>query len=316
MILQQIAELVERSNSFIVLAHEGPDGDAIGSTLGLAMALRENGKEVVAYNVDGVPQMMGFLSGSEMLVSSVEPGRQFDVAFVLDAGELSRVRLAVETMSQTLVNIDHHPHSDFGDICYLDTTASATAVLIYRLLQACRYPVSLDVANSLYLGLLADTGSFRYSSANGEAFRVAGELVALGVDPWNIASTLYESYPVERMKLLGRVLPTLHVSACGRYASLSMLKADLQAVGACEEHADGFVNYARAVRGVEVALFFSQIEESLFKVSFRSRGAVDVGTLSRELGGGGHHNAAGAKLTGDLDQVRSTVYKLIDQLLK
>jgi phosphoesterase RecJ-like protein len=315
MILQQIAELIENSSSFLVLAHEGPDGDAIGSTLGLAQALREMGKQVVAYNVDGLPHSMGFLPGSEMLVSQISAGQHFDVAFVLDAGDLGRIGLPAADLCTTLVNIDHHPHSDFGDICYLDISASATAVLIYRLLSVCDFSVSLATAKSLYLGLLADTGSFRYSSANQEAFSVASDLVRCGVDPWEIASTLYESYPPERMRLLGRVLQTLEISKCGQYASVSMQRQDLAATGATEEHADGFVNYARAVRNVEVALFFNQVEEGHFKISFRSRGAVDVGSLARELSGGGHHNAAGARLKGDLATVKATVYQLIDQLL-
>jgi phosphoesterase RecJ-like protein len=315
MILQQIAELIAHNRSFLVLAHEGPDGDAIGSTLGLAQALRENGKDVVAYNVDGLPQSMDFLPGCEALVSEIPADQRFDVAFVLDAGDLGRIGLPAADLCETLVNIDHHPFSDFGDICYLDTSASATAVLIYRLLKVCDFPVSLATAKSLYLGLLADTGSFRYSSANREAFSVASDLVACGVDPWEVASTLYESYPSERMRLLGYVLPTLEISECGHYASVSMKLQDLSAAGACEEHADGFVNYARAIRGVEVALFFSQVEDRLFKVSFRSRGAVDVGTLARELGGGGHHNAAGARLQGDLAMVKAKVYRHIDQLL-
>ena len=159
---------------------------------------------------------------------------------------------------KTVINIDHHPHSNFGDICYLDTNASATAILIYRILNHCDYEISTAVAKCLYLGILSDTGSFRYSSANQEAFRVSGLLVAHGVDPWEMASSLYESYPPERMKLLSRILPTLEISACGRYAALSMTLDDLQQSGANGEHADGFVNYPRAIRGVEVALFFSQ----------------------------------------------------------
>jgi phosphoesterase RecJ-like protein len=315
MILQQIAELIKNNDTFLVLAHEGPDGDAIGSTLGLAQALLENGKDVVAYNVDGLPQSMCFLPGSEMLVSELPADQRFDVAFVLDAGDLNRVGLPVADLCKTMVNIDHHPHSDFGDICYLDIAASATAVLIYRLLKVCAYPVSLEVAKALYLGLLADTGSFRYSSANQEAFSVASDLVGCGVDPWDVASTLYESYPPERMRLLGRVLSSIEVSECGQFASVSMLHQDLIAAGATEEDADGFVNYARAVRGVEVALFFNEIKNGQFKISFRSRGAVDVGKLARELGGGGHHNAAGAKLDGDLATVKASVYQLISQLL-
>ncbi|MFK5925406.1 MAG: bifunctional oligoribonuclease/PAP phosphatase NrnA [Desulfuromusa sp.] len=315
MIVQSIVEKINNNQRFLVVAHENPDGDAIGSTLGLALALRDMGKDVVAYNVDGVPEIMRFLPESDFIRDSLPDAVDFDVAFVLDAGDVERTALPVKDLCQTMINIDHHPYSNFGDLCYLDTTACATAVLIYRLLKECQYQPSLDVAKALYLGILSDTGSFRYSSANQESFVVAGELVGLGVDPWEISSSLYESNVPERMLLLGLVLPTLKISASGQYASIVMTLDALNKSGASEEHADGFVNYPRSIRGVEVALFFNQINENLYKISFRSRGRIDVGTLAHELGGGGHHNAAGAKLSGTLDAVKKTVFLLLDQLL-
>lgn len=314
MILQKIRQKIEENHRFLVVAHENPDGDAIGSTLGLAIALREMGKEVVAFNVDNVPDIMGFIPGSEIL-SDTLPEELFDVAFVLDAGDLTRTGINVREISHQIINIDHHPHSDFGDLCYVDTTASATAVMIYRLLKACGTPVSEAVAKNLYLGILSDTGSFRYSSANREAFAVASDLIGLGVDPWEMASSIYESYPPERMRLLGMVLPTLEVSGCGRYAAVSMTRDFIKASGATVEHSDGFVNYPRAIRGVEVAIFFNEIDKDLYKISLRSRGSIDVGGLARNLGGGGHHNAAGAKINGSLNCAKATVYKLLDQLL-
>ena len=315
MIVQQIIETINSNQTFLVVAHENPDGDAIGSTLGLALALRDMGKDVIAYNVDAVPEVMDFLPESDFIQSSLPENPSFDVAFVLDAGDVERTTLPVSDLCQTLINIDHHPGSTFGDLCLLDTTACATAVLIYRLLMRCQIRLSLAVAKSLYLGILSDTGSFRYSSANRESFTVAGELVSLGVDPWEISSNLYESHAPERMRLLGHVLPTLQISSSGRYAAVSMTLDVLKKAGATAEHADGFVNYPRAVKGVEVALFFNQISDDLYKISFRSRGNIDVGTLAHELGGGGHHNAAGAKLSGTLDEVKSSVFSLLDQLL-
>lgn len=314
MIIQQIIEQINSNQRFLVVAHENPDGDAIGSTLALALALRDMGKDVVAYNVDDIPAVMRFLPQSDFLLKQLPDDSSFDVAFVLDAGDVERTTLPLKDLCQTMINIDHHPYSTFGDICYVDTAASATAVLIYRLLLACHYQPSLAVAKALYLGILSDTGSFRYSSANQESFFIAGELVGLGIDPWEISSNLYESLAPERMKLLSLVLPTLQISTSGRYASVAMTLDALGQAGAAEEHADGFVNYPRAIRGVEVALFFNQIAETLYKVSFRSRGNIDVGSLARKLGGGGHHNAAGAKINGTLDEVRTAVSQLLDPL--
>ncbi len=314
MIVQQIIEKINNNQRFLVVAHENPDGDAIGSTLALALSLRDMGKDVVAYNADAVPDVMRFLPQCDVLVDSLPDNSHFDIAFVLDAGDLERTALPVRDLCQTVINIDHHPYSDFGDLCYVDTDACATAVLIYRVLMACQYQPSLAVAKALYLGILSDTGSFRYASANQESFAIAGALVGLGVDPWEVSSNLYESNTPERMRLLSLVLPSLQISSSGHYASISMTLDTLKQSGASEEHSDGFVNYPRSIRGVEVALFIHQISENTYKVSFRSRGAIDVGALSRKLGGGGHHNAAGAKINGTLDEVKSSVSILLDQL--
>ncbi|MCW8860682.1 MAG: bifunctional oligoribonuclease/PAP phosphatase NrnA [Deltaproteobacteria bacterium] len=314
MIVQQIVEQIEKNQRFLVVAHENPDGDAIGSTLGLALALKAMGKEVTAFNADTVPETMTFLPESEIFCHQLAETEMYDVAFVLDAGDVERSGLPLRQRCRILINIDHHPYSTFGDICYVDTSASATAILIYRILNACQFQLNLNIAKALYLAILADTGSFRYSSVNEETFTVAGQLIGLGVDPWEMASNLYESYAPERMRLLGYILPTLEISDCGRYASVAMSQEMLVQAGATEEHAEGFVNYPRAIRGVEVALFFNQFSKDHYKVSFRSRGTIDVGSLARQLGGGGHHNAAGAKIKGSLGFARSLVAQHLDQL--
>jgi len=316
MILNDIIETIERSQRFLVASHESPDGDAIGSTLGLTLALRKMGKDVVSFNVDGVPSNLAFVPGAQSIRTSLGDDETFDVGFLLDAGELKRAGIPMQQHCDLLINIDHHPYSDFGDLCYLDTGASATAVLIYRLLDACNFPIDIEVANALYVGVLDDTGSFRYSSANREAFQLAGTLVECGVDPWQIASSLYESFPSTRMRLLGLVLNTLDISSCGRYASVSLLHEFLAQSGATSEESDGFVNYARAVKGVEVALFIKEQADGIYQISFRSRGNIDVGTLARQLGGGGHHNAAGARIPAvSLEAARAELYRHLDILL-
>ncbi len=313
---EQFVELLKNHSSFLIASHESPDGDAIASTLALANALREQGKKVVAYNRDGVPGDYRFLPGWEQVVTSVEPATRFDVGFVLDAGELKRAGAWIRGACRILVNIDHHPLSeDFGDFYSVDEEASATGVLVYRLLRAAGWPISRDVATCLYTTILSDTGSFRYSNADSEAFRVAGEMVALGVDPWQIASGLYESQDEVRLRLLALALPTLDVAPCGTFAAITVTTDMYAATGATAEHTDRFINYPRSVRGVEVAIFFRQIDADRFKVGFRSKGKIDVGALSREFDGGGHHNAAGAVLEGSFQVVRNLVFSRLSALL-
>ncbi|HKI51276.1 MAG TPA: bifunctional oligoribonuclease/PAP phosphatase NrnA [Geothermobacteraceae bacterium] len=315
--IRKTAELINGRSRFVVAAHESPDGDALASTLALANALREMGKDVVAYNVDGVPDSFQFLPGSATVRSQLADNERFEIGVILDAGELRRAGSHLRDRCDALINIDHHPYSEqLGPVDLLDTEAAATGVLIYRLLAELGHPVSSAVALCIYTAILADTGSFRYSNANPEAFRIAAELIALGVDPWGIASELYESQDEVRLRLLAQSLQTLTVSECGRLAAVTVTREMLALAGATSEHTDGFVNYPRSVRGVEVALFFRQLEGDCYKVGFRSKGAVDVGSLARELGGGGHHNAAGAEVSGPIDEVRRSVFKSLEALLR
>jgi phosphoesterase RecJ-like protein len=313
---KRTAELLRSRTRFVVAAHANPDGDAMASTLALVNALRELGKEVVAYNLDGVPDNFKFLPGADSVRNELAEGERFEVGVILDAGELRRAGAHLRDCSEVLVNIDHHPYSEpLGPVDLIDTEAAATGVLIYRLLAELSHPISSEVALCLYTAVLSDTGSFRYSNANPEAFRIAGEMVALGVDPWGIAAGLYESQDAARLRLLARSLQTLTVSTCGRMAAVTVTREMLEQTGATADHTDGFINYPRSVRGVEVALFFRQLAGDCYKVGFRSKGSIDVGSLARELGGGGHHNAAGAEVCGPLDDVRHSVFTRLEALL-
>lgn len=311
-----ILKAIEEGRRFLVASHEGPDGDAIASTLALSLVLRSLGKEVVSYNRDGVPDVLTFLPGAETICTSLGGDERFDVGFILDAGELRRAGAELANHCDRLVNIDHHPYSEhFTSFHLVDEKASATGILIYRLVKEGRLPLTHDVAFCIYTAILADTGSFRYSNADVEAFRVAGEMVALGVNPWDAAAGLYENQPELRMRLLALALQTMTISTCGRYGSVSVTSEMYASTGASAEHTDGFVNYPRSIHNVEVGLFFRQVGPDKFKVGFRSKGRIDVGAISREFGGGGHHNAAGAQLEGDLDSVRRIVFQRVDQLL-
>jgi phosphoesterase RecJ-like protein len=314
--IKAILKTIEKGGRFLVAAHENPDGDAVASTLALTNALRELGKDVTAFNRDGVPDPFVFLPGAETVVTDLDGCAPFDAGFILDSGELRRAGSHLRECCRILINIDHHPFSEsFGEIHFVDEDASATGALIYRILKEGRIEISPSVALCIYTSILSDTGSFRYSNANPEAFRIAAEMVGKGVSPWDVASGLYESQGAESLRLLALALSTLTVSACGLYASVTVTSGMYAQAGAGAEDTDGFINYPRSIRGVEAAIFFRQVGASSFKVGMRSKGKVDVGALARELGGGGHHNAAGALLDGSLDEVRDTVFSRIDALL-
>ena len=308
--IKAILDVIRENQRFLVASHESPDGDALASTLALTLALRNLGKEVVAYNPSGMVTPFGFLPGADTVVDTLTGEAPFDAGFVLDAGELRRAGTDLRERCAILVNIDHHPYSeDFGEHYYVDESASSTGVLVYRLLRAGDVDITREIAINIYTTVLSDTGSFRYSNADREAFLVASEMIDKGLNAWDIASRLYETQPRQRLVLLGEALQTLTISSCGRDASISVSCEMLSKANAGPEHTDGFVNYPRSIEGVEVAIFFREISPGLYKVGFRSKGLVDVGGLARELGGGGHHNAAGATVSGSLVEVRSQVFR-------
>ncbi len=315
--VQQIIEVIRYNSSFLLTTHEGPDGDAIGSSLALASFLRSIGKEVTVHYQDPVPDLYSFLPGTVSVLSHI-PDQHFDVAFVLDIGERKRAGTEFCNFSRvtTTVNLDHHLSCEnFADFNLIDSQAAATGILVYRIIKAFGHRFDRETALNIYVAVITDTGSFRYSNANREAFSVAGEMIECGVNAWDVAEKLYENQPQRRLELLAKCLPTLEVFKDGQAASVTVTCDMYSACGADAELTDGFVNYPRSIRGVEVAIFFRQLGEKKFKVGFRSKGKVNVAEFSAALGGGGHHNAAGCTVEGALDDVKAAVYRIVEESL-
>lgn len=316
--LKKINELIATGSSFLITTHESPDGDAIGSSLALANYLVEIGKDVTVHICDPVPEVYRFLPLADVVTTSL-PDCEYDLCFVLDAGEFKRAgkQIAACRRIGSFINIDHHKTCEnFGVVNLIDPQAAATGVLIHRLINDAGGSISLATATCIYVALITDTGSFRYSNANPEAFAVAGEMIEKGVDAWDISSRLYESQPRARIELLSLALATLAFSECGRFASLTVTLDMYKKTGTDAELTDGFINYPRSVRGVEVAIFFRELSEKSFKVGFRSKGAVDVSRLAEGFGGGGHHNAAGCIIDGSIEAVREQVFSHIKAVLQ
>ncbi len=310
MMIDSINAEIAQNRTFLITTHECPDGDAVGSTLALACYLRDLGKDVTLYYHDPLPELYTFLPLADKVRYSI-PQRDYDVCFVLDVGELKRAgkELAEFRGLGKFINMDHHLHcEEFGAINLIDSHACATGALVYRLIKAAGHEINHDIALCIYTAVITDTGSFRYSNANPEAFAIAGEMVAAGVDSWFVAEKLYECQPRERLKLLALALSTLDISARGDVAAVTVTLDMYEKSGAAPELTDGFVNYPRSIRGVEVAVFFRELEPGLFKVGFRSKGKVDVSALAAAFNGGGHHNAAGCTISGSLDDVRRKVF--------
>jgi phosphoesterase RecJ-like protein len=326
--LEQAVQLIRTGQRFLLTCHVMPDADAIGSMLGLAEILRSLGKEVVLYNRDQVPDMLTFLAGSDEVRSSLPAGMRFDATFITDtaARNLLPRTFPPHAISGPRVIVDHHvSHDDFGDVIVRDVQACATAVVVLELAAALGVrPVPPKAAEPLYAALVADTGGFRYPGTSAATMRLAAELLDAGIDPWRVASQLFEQWPMERLRLLGFAINSIETEFTGRAAILCVSLAMMQSAGATERMVEGMVEYARMIKGVEVAALLwerrprsdeTDYGQMLTRLSMRSAGRVDVASIAASLGGGGHRVAAGATLNADLRTARAQVVAAVGQAL-
>ncbi len=315
----KVIKEINRGKKFLAVSHVSPEGDAIGSLLGITLALRSIGKDVTAYLEDPVPKMFDFLPGAETIVHTLDGAGAFDATFAVDCGQKERLGKGFIALKGpgSIINIDHHATNDrFGDVNVIEPDASAAGELVYDLIKAASINMTLDIATNLYVAIHTDTGSFRYSSATADAFMKAGELVRIGVSPWEISRRIYENYPARKYVLLGMVLPTLDIINLDGGKSIAILAVTLEMfrkAGAEKDLADGFVNYARGIEGVEVGMLLREISANEYKVSMRSKGGVDVAEVTGYFGGGGHRNAAGCTLKGSLEDVKARIMGVIKE---
>jgi phosphoesterase RecJ-like protein len=317
--LPRAVEALRSARRVLVTMHRGPDGDALGSALALACALREMGREVVVYNPDDLPYNFQFLPGARSVSRTIAPEAAFDVTIATDAGAFDRLGPDVPKAPRrgVLLNLDHHITTEpFGEINYVDPEAASVGILAYKIIKGLGHAISAEAAQCIYASILADTGCFRYSSTDPECLRVAAELLEAGVDPWEMTVRVYEMQPLARMRLLADVLQTLEVH--GKLATITITNEMMAKTGTHLDLTDGFINYARSIDGVEVAASFREPSDGsrAWRVSFRSRGRVNVAAIAQKFGGGGHHNAAGCSIEGDEASVRARIAEEIEQALK
>ncbi len=292
------AVLAEPGRRFLVGTHRNPDGDAIGSMLGMARALRAAGADARAWHAEpaSVPEELAFLlAPGEDVATGVPPDSRELTMVALDCA--SAHRLCDEPpgrLAGLVVNVDHHhDNTRFGHINLVDGAASSTAELVLRILDRLGLPLTPEVAEPLYVGLVTDTGRFSYANTTPDAHRAAARLIEAGADATGVYRRLYEDLPMARMHLLGRALARAGAELDGRLVVVTLTLDDLEATGTNDT--EGIVEALRATRGAEVAVLLRQLPGADgFRASLRaSSDRVDVSVLARQEGGGGHRAAAG-----------------------
>ncbi len=313
----QIIAALRQCTTILITVHKSPDGDALGSQLALMLALEKMSKTVTAHNLDPVPEIYRFLPHADRIKTGPTVAGAYDAYIVLDADPPRSGLFDRSLPSDILINIDHHiTNSSNWPYTWLDPHAAATGEMIYKLILELGVSLDRDMALCLYTAIFTDTGSFRYSNTSPESMKIAASMLEAGADPWVVTENVYESFAFRRLKLLGAVLAEMEQSTDGRIAWVVVTEELYRQTGTTAEDTDNFVNFVRSVKGVEVAVLLRQTAAREYKISFRSKGRVDLSGLAQSLGGGGHKNAAGSTLSGTLEEVRSKVIKEVGKYVE
>ncbi len=320
----ELAALVIPGRRIVLTTHVNPDGDGLGSEAALARMLLDQGADVAIANPNPTPERFHFLfddlPGVDRSARAVEVLRRAEVIFVLDIGDVGRLGGLADTVrksSAPVACIDHHvgPGELPPGPRLIDPTAAATGELIHSLANECGWEITPAAARALYVAILTDTGSFRFSNTSPRVLRVAADLLELGVDPESVYRQVYASGPAGRPRLLAEVLQTLVVEEEIGLAWVTVPPGALERHGVDADDLDGVVEHARAIGGVRLALLFRDIAGGRVKVSFRSVAGVDVAALAALFRGGGHHRASGAAIQGSMAAVQEQVLQASREFL-
>ena len=297
-------------------SHQRPDGDAIGSAVAMALTLQAMGKQAEVV-MDAVPPhyLQPFPAVEHIRVASAITDAH-DGALIMECSSLDRTGVSGLERSP-VINIDHHVgNKQYGAINWVDESAAACTELVFTLIEALGVTFSQDIATHIYLGLLTDTGSFHFSHITPRSFEIARRCMEAGADPQWIARTHYDSSTLGRVRVFGQVLNAMRLDPSGHAALLTVTRSALGELGATLDDTEGIINFPLSVKQIQAVAFFKEADNGDWRVSLRSKGAVDVGAIARSFGGGGHHNASGCTLRGELALLQDQLLGMLSSAVR
>lgn len=320
-VIERIGAVIRENQSFVLMSHVRPDGDAIGSQLALGFALMAMGKEVHLINEDGLPDNLAFLKGSDRIETPPAEPLDVDVAIALDTATKPRLgdnALHAASKAKLWLNIDHHiSNPQYGEINLIDATSPATGQILYDLITRLDLPLTEESRDAIYVAVSTDTGSFQYPATTAKTYEMAADLIRRGLDVGTINSKTYDDSPYRRLELMRALLNTLERSDDGRVANWTLLDQTRLDLELRPEDSEGLIDTIRAIRGVRLAVFFEELPDGKIRVSMRSKDhQLDVCKIAMEFGGGGHALAAGIRMKGPLSDAKALVLGAIDRRLK
>jgi bifunctional oligoribonuclease and PAP phosphatase NrnA len=306
-----LVDAIRAGRRFVVASHQRPDGDAVGSAMAMALALAALGKQATVVTDAALPAYLQPFPQTGAIRITAEVTEAYDAALIMECSELGRTGVTGLDRSPVL-NIDHHPgNTGYGALNWIDESAAACGEMVCTLVDALGVPLSADIATHLYLAVLTDTGSFHFSHLSPRTFEVARRCVEAGANPEWIARTHYDSNSLARVRIFGAVLNAMAIHGGGRVALLAITRRQLADLGGTNDDLEGLINFPLTVKEIEAVAFFKEAGDGDWRVSMRSKGAVDIGAIAKQHAGGGHTNAAGCSAAGELAEVQARFAALL-----
>ena len=320
MSIRTVKQAIKKFNKFLITSHINPEGDAIGSQVAMACLLKKLGKDSAMLDDSPVPNLLRFMKGTEHILKEIPHNFNYQAIIILDSPDLGRIGRVNEYIKKdvVMINIDHHiSNVNFGKFNWVEPEFSSAGEMVYDLFKAFKVKIGLDEAIALYVSIMTDTGSFKYSNTSSKTHRIVAELLDIGVKPYEMHTKLYETSSIQDTSLLGESLQTMKITDDGKIAWLWVTKEMLKKTKASLEGTEGIINFARSIDGVEIAILFRETgTEDKMKVSFRSKGKADVNKLAMAFKGGGHPTASGCTVLGKIEEVEKKVLDKAREMLK
>ena len=318
--LKNVLSFIKDHKTFLVCSHINPDGDALGTTLGLGLALRELGKDVTLYNVGPIAYNLHFLPHVDQVLFSIPEDKSFDATIIVDCGSLKRLGSAFQTFRLSgkagiLICVDHHASNPgFGGLDLIESHISSSGEVASCIIRGFRHPFSPAVATALFCALMTDTGSFRYDNARSQTFHLAAQLVEAGAKPKEIAEHLYANRPKHYFYVVKDVLDTLQLHPHLPIAWMHVTRDVLEQYGYEVDVLEGLIEEIRSLESCEVAIFYKEnIDRNGYKLSTRSKNYIDVAQVCATFGGGGHKRASGVDMKGSLEHIHAQILAEVEK---
>ncbi|MGD9345269.1 MAG: bifunctional oligoribonuclease/PAP phosphatase NrnA [Candidatus Aminicenantes bacterium] len=311
-----ICQKIRESQSIAVTSHLRPDGDSICTGLALYFMGRSLGKKVGLINRDNTPFPFNSFPDVEHITIGQIPANEYDLVILLECANVSRSG-QIHLNDIFKINIDHHHSNDYyGDINWVDPDAPAVACMAYALGEKLGIEFTPRISNHLYCAIVSDTGSFHFSNTNAQSFEVSYKLVKKGANPIKVSEMIFNNNSPEKIRLLSQVLSTLAMNDKGNIAVIAMFKKDLDDLNLKEIDTEDITTLARSIKGVEIVLFFKEMEKNTYRVSLRSKGPANSAMVAEYFGGGGHLHAAGFTVSGEYEQLKQEIPKTVEKLIR